>query len=751
MSFNQFYTDALKEKKLGIQRFDGVNKISDSDVLKFLHSLQTIASNGSVDLNTNDKVSMIEKLDGIPTNWGHNPEFFMESAGTGEITSESVEKLNTENTKDLYEAFKFLDDYTPFHDRLHEAENYAGAPIKFISEMIPVLTHSCDDMGNFIFCSTKYNKSKFGNKGAFVISDVKIKEGESWVEPSEDIKDMLVDIVRTMDDPEWKVLYAARDGKLTGSIQFDFTGISEWVSDPAKLASSIEILNNKENPNYKILMDLINKIRPGLQKQIDDYANKVNSNVMFKANEKNILGTHQKVDELVGGKSEGMTLKQIADKHKVTLEFIKEQFAAGVQVELEHTNDHEIAGDIARDHLTENPNYYIELNKAGLVDEKASLDELDIGNVLNRVKQMVGRKNVAPPEPELIEPTALPHPSLHDIEDNLPDQPKALSATRPANDVLDDNLPDQSALDPELNPDLWKKAVQYIQNPKDNSDPDTWEESCEEFEEDEILDERKFEKVKMARNMLSKLGYPKSYERNKEGKYILRSKHIRKLMTKLGYIFSDEKSRWIANAKDEPKPIEEPTPVDVSSPELVSQDTGTEELLPKNAIIWVGHIKNWGEEHNKVIEKGIESLDDVGANMLFIIPVKEDEDIDNFTQQTEVLLNLYKDNEKIDVSSIAVPTSSIVDIFAVASKQKIIVKGWLSGSEFIDDYKKQFESFKSNKYKEEFEQKTRPGTPYPFNSDIIFISTDATPSATESYLESFKSLKDSINDIFFKG
>jgi hypothetical protein len=45
------------------------------------------------------------------------------------------------------------------------------------------------------------------------------------------------------------------------------------------------------------------------------------------------------------------------------------QLSIGVQVEMEHTNDPEIAKEIAMDHLTEDPEYYTKLVNAGLAKE----------------------------------------------------------------------------------------------------------------------------------------------------------------------------------------------------------------------------------------------------------------------------------------------------------------------------------------------------------------------------------------------
>lgn len=47
----------------------------------------------------------------------------------------------------------------------------------------------------------------------------------------------------------------------------------------------------------------------------------------------------------------------------------KKQLAVGTKVEMEHTNEHGKAEEIAADHLTEDPDYYTKLEKAGLADE----------------------------------------------------------------------------------------------------------------------------------------------------------------------------------------------------------------------------------------------------------------------------------------------------------------------------------------------------------------------------------------------
>jgi len=84
--------------------------------------------------------------------------------------------------------------------------------------------------------------------------------------------------------------------------------------------------------------------------------------------------------ELSEGLSSGMTLLDIAKKHTygdgsdpvtkkkvITMhELLKKQLEKGIKVEMEHTGNKEKAKRIAMDHLTETPNYYDKLLKAGL-------------------------------------------------------------------------------------------------------------------------------------------------------------------------------------------------------------------------------------------------------------------------------------------------------------------------------------------------------------------------------------------------
>jgi predicted DNA-binding protein YlxM (UPF0122 family) len=64
-----------------------------------------------------------------------------------------------------------------------------------------------------------------------------------------------------------------------------------------------------------------------------------------------------------GGKSDNMSLQDIADKFNVSVDKIQAQIKKGVGIESEHTDDKEKAKEIAMDHITEFPDYYDRLEK----------------------------------------------------------------------------------------------------------------------------------------------------------------------------------------------------------------------------------------------------------------------------------------------------------------------------------------------------------------------------------------------------
>jgi hypothetical protein len=67
-------------------------------------------------------------------------------------------------------------------------------------------------------------------------------------------------------------------------------------------------------------------------------------------------------EKVEGGKADDMTPEDLAEKHGVDLKDIEKEIEVGVRIEMEHTDDKEIATEIAMDHILEFPDYYTDPN-----------------------------------------------------------------------------------------------------------------------------------------------------------------------------------------------------------------------------------------------------------------------------------------------------------------------------------------------------------------------------------------------------
>ena len=93
--------------------------------------------------------------------------------------------------------------------------------------------------------------------------------------------------------------------------------------------------------------------------QLEDYAKTKEKNLPKKKNE-SIKEEHSN-ELLIGGMADNKTLEDIARKHNVDIKEIESEFKMGLDVEKEHTDNSDIAEEIAKDHLWEMPNYYTKL------------------------------------------------------------------------------------------------------------------------------------------------------------------------------------------------------------------------------------------------------------------------------------------------------------------------------------------------------------------------------------------------------
>lgn len=82
--------------------------------------------------------------------------------------------------------------------------------------------------------------------------------------------------------------------------------------------------------------------------------------------EVNLKGEIKKIlseDLVPGGLADDKTISDIANKHGAPRELIELMLQWGVEIEMEHTDDREMAKEIAKDHLMEDPLYYKHLKQ----------------------------------------------------------------------------------------------------------------------------------------------------------------------------------------------------------------------------------------------------------------------------------------------------------------------------------------------------------------------------------------------------
>ena len=69
----------------------------------------------------------------------------------------------------------------------------------------------------------------------------------------------------------------------------------------------------------------------------------------------------QQTNKVSGGISDDKNLEDIANKHTMGVDIIQQELEQGIEIEMEHTNDEDVAREIAMDHLWEMGDYYSRL------------------------------------------------------------------------------------------------------------------------------------------------------------------------------------------------------------------------------------------------------------------------------------------------------------------------------------------------------------------------------------------------------
>jgi hypothetical protein len=82
-------------------------------------------------------------------------------------------------------------------------------------------------------------------------------------------------------------------------------------------------------------------------------------------------------DVVKGGKSDKLSVNDIAKKHKISVDDVIDEISMGIEVEMEHTNDKKMAREIAMDHISEYPKYYTDPKLGVKSIEKKQEEELE--------------------------------------------------------------------------------------------------------------------------------------------------------------------------------------------------------------------------------------------------------------------------------------------------------------------------------------------------------------------------------------
>ena len=145
--------------------------------------------------------------------------------------------------------------------------------------------------------------------------------------------------------------------------------------------------------NYQLLPPEDEQISPdefeGLFKE-DSTAVKKHTKILKQDSSKNVKKSFQRgfqnVDKqgirfenekIKGGKAEGMTTKDLAKKHDVSVEDIEKEIKVGTEIEMEHTDSKKMAKEIAMDHIAEFPDYYTNKKHGVKASEKGLEKDLE--------------------------------------------------------------------------------------------------------------------------------------------------------------------------------------------------------------------------------------------------------------------------------------------------------------------------------------------------------------------------------------
>jgi len=265
----------------GIGRFAGKNEFSDVEFLEIFKEILPHVQSGEIDLDSIKNIDMVEKMDSSFVHFGINPagKFFMESSNSGEVTADDYkQRFSHTFMSDYKAAFASLLENKLFQSTLMKIFKKVGA-VRYDAELFPVLTHTGDESGYITFVATKYDKAKFGTKGAFVVFKSWIKdENALWTRPNPKKNIALIEAIENADSVEWRIYTNEKHAKLSGVVQLKAINVDKMLASPEAIDDAIEVLKSRGNTTIKAhLKNVIADLKEKLQGVLDKYAEETSS------------------------------------------------------------------------------------------------------------------------------------------------------------------------------------------------------------------------------------------------------------------------------------------------------------------------------------------------------------------------------------------------------------------------------------------------------------------------------------------
>lgn len=158
----------------------------------------------------------------------------------------------------------------------------------------------------------------------------------------------------------------------------------------------------------------------------------------------------------------------------------------------------------------------------------------------------------------------------------------------------------------------------------------------------------------------------------------------------------------------------------------------------KKVIIWNGRAQPWHVGHDNMVQIGKQTLEEVGADAVYIMIVKgtqtsqnlEDNPL-NETQQIQLISSIYKDDPKVIVSNQVLKSSFLKDVVDNLYNAGFKIAGWLAGEDRMDSYTAGLRRFSPSIYQQDHDfspvEKDENGS-----AKIKFIQTPRVMSGTKA-------------------